>query len=166
MCVPVAVGYLQEGLDPEHHDRHWQAVKGARQAYDSERERRIVSAFAPEAADLRAPAPSLSTPMAQPTTAVPALEREVPKQEGPKQEVLKKEENEAKSELERVKLEAQDCKGVGSVGAAQARTSVADAEAALKKAKDEAQRASAEVERAKAEAQLNCPTTRFMRRSR
>ena len=54
--------------------------------------------------------------MAQPTTAVPALEREVPKQEGPKQEVLKKEENEAKSELERVKLEAQT-----GVGAAQAR---------------------------------------------
>ena len=43
---------------------------------------------------------------------------------------------------------------------------LADAEAALKKAKDEAQRASAEVERAKAEAQINCPTTRFMRRSR
>jgi hypothetical protein len=48
--------------------------------------------------------------MAQPTTAVPALEREVPKQEGPKQEVLKKEENEAKSELGRVKLEAQTAK--------------------------------------------------------
>jgi hypothetical protein len=85
--------------------RHWQAVKGARQAYQR-KGTPIVSAFAPEAADLRAPAPSLSTPMAQPTTAVPALEREVPKQEGPKQEVLKKEENEAKSELERVKLEA------------------------------------------------------------
>lgn len=94
-------------------------------------------------------APSLLTPTAQPTTAVPALEKEVPKQEGPKQEVLKSEENEAKSELERVKLEAQTAKA----SEASVQRKLADAEAALKKAKEEAQRASAEVERAKAEAQ-------------
>jgi hypothetical protein len=64
--------------------------------------------------------------MAQPTTAVPALEREVTKQEGPKQEVLKKEENEAKSELGRVKLEAQTAKA----SKASVQRKLADAEAA------------------------------------
>jgi hypothetical protein len=120
-------------------------------------------------AEMTRPAPSLSTPTAQPTTAVPAPEKEVPKQggarqealkqeslkqeslkqEGLKQEVLKREVNEAKSEVERAKLEAQTAKASEEL----VQRKLADAEAALKKAKDEAQRASAEVERAKAEAE-------------
>jgi DNA repair exonuclease SbcCD ATPase subunit len=110
------------------------------------------------------PAPSLSMPPAQPTTAVPALEKEISKEESPKQEtlkqealkqevlkqeVLKREANEAKSEVERAKLEAQTAKA----SEAQTQRKLADAEAALKKAKEEAQRASAEVQRAKADAQ-------------
>jgi hypothetical protein len=114
---------------------------------------------AASSADTTKPVPSLSKPTAQPTTAVPAPEREVPKQEVPKQEsvrqegvrqeVLKREENEAKNEAERAKLEAQ----TATASEAVTRQKLADAEAALKKAKEEAQRASAEVERAKAEAQ-------------
>ena len=54
----------------------------------------------------------------------------------------KKEDNEAKSEVERVKVEAQ----IAKASEASARRKLVDAEAALKKAKEEAQRATAEVE--------------------
>ena len=81
--------------------------------------------------------------------ALPAPEKEVPKQGGPKQEILKREENEAKSDVERAKLEAQTAKA----SEASVQRKLADAEAALKKAKEEEERASAKVERAKAEAQ-------------
>ena len=85
------------------------------------------------------PASSLSMPTAQPATTAPI----------PEKETSKKEDNEAKSEVERVKVEAQ----IAKASEASAQRKLADAEAALKKAKEEAQRATAEVERAKAEAQ-------------
>jgi hypothetical protein len=103
-------------------------------------------------AETTKPAPSLSTPTAQPTTAVPVPEKEIPKQEAPKQEaleVLKREENEAKSQAERARQEAETAKA----SEASTQRKLANAEAALKQAKEEAQRASAELERAKADAQ-------------
>jgi hypothetical protein len=85
------------------------------------------------------PSSSLSMPAAQPAATGPIAEKEAPK----------KEDNEAKSEVERVKAEAQ----IAKASEASTQRKLADAEAALKKAKEEAQRATAEVEQAKAEAQ-------------
>lgn len=92
---------------------------------------------AASAAATTKPESSPSMPNTQPAAAAPIPE--VPKKEG----------NEAKGELERVRLEAEAAKA--SEAAAQRK--LADAEAALKKAKEEAQRVSADLERAKAEAQ-------------
>jgi hypothetical protein len=105
-------------------------------------------------AETTKPAPSLSTPAAQPTTAMPAPEKEVPKHDAPKQdalkqEVLKREENEAKSQVERARQEAETAKA----SEASTQRKLADAEVALKNAKEEARRASAELEKAKADAQ-------------
>jgi hypothetical protein len=90
---------------------------------------------APPPVSSRPPPP---TPAAQPATAVPIADKEAPKKQ-----------DDAKSEVERAKLEAQTAKA--SEAAVQRK--LADAEAALRKAKDDAQRASADLERAKSEAQ-------------
>jgi hypothetical protein len=123
------------------------------------RDVRALRSAAASGAETTKPAPSLSKPMAQPATTVPAQEKEVPRQEVPKQEiakqdvvkqeVAKREENEAKREVERAKLEAETARASEAL----VQRKLADAEAAVNKAKEEAQRASAEMERAKAEAQ-------------
>jgi hypothetical protein len=84
------------------------------------------------------PVPPPAPTPAQPATAVPLPDKEAPKKQ-----------DDAKSEVERAKLEAQTAKA--SEAAVQRK--LADAEAALRKAKDDAQRASADLERAKSEAQ-------------
>ena len=89
-------------------------------------------------AEMTKPASSPSVPTVQPATAVPI----------PDKDVSKKEDSEAKSEVERANVEIQTAKA----SEVSAQRKLADAEAALKQAKEEAGRATAEAERAKAEA--------------
>jgi hypothetical protein len=106
--------------------------------------RLLRSAYSGAAATKPAPSPAPPqpppppTPAAQPAAAVPIPDKVIPKSQ-----------DDAKSEVERAKLEAQTAKA--SEAAVQRK--LADAEAALRKAKDDAQRASADLERAKSEAQ-------------
>jgi hypothetical protein len=95
-------------------------------------------AAATKPAQSPAPPQPPPTPAAQPAAAVPIPDKEIPKSQ-----------DDAKSEVERAKLEAQTAK----VSEAAVQRKLADAEAALRKAKDDAQRASADLERAKSEAQ-------------
>jgi hypothetical protein len=106
--------------------------------------RLLRSAYSGAAATKPAPSPAPPqpppppTPAAQPAAAVPNPDKEIPKSQ-----------DDAKSEVERAKLEAQTAK----TSEAAVQRKLADTEAALRKAKDDAQRASADLERAKSEAQ-------------